>query len=102
MNSPGIDDSTRRSRPTLHQAFQPHPGPFPTAAEGARSRLRQRFEQPSIALDIVGESHAISPLRAVRLFVDYGSARSGFGDTLQAMESATPSSMRWPSRARRT
>ena len=45
------------------------------------------FEQPSLALDIVGQiaSH-VTAEGGAGLFIDYGSARSGFGDTLQAMK----------------
>lgn len=45
------------------------------------------FEQPSLALDIVRQiaSHVAAEGGAA-LFIDYGSARSGFGDTLQAMK----------------
>lgn len=45
------------------------------------------FEQPTLALEIVAQvaGHVASEGGA-GLFVDYGSARSGFGDTLQAMK----------------
>ncbi|CAH1673460.1 Class I SAM-dependent methyltransferase [Hyphomicrobiales bacterium] len=45
------------------------------------------FEQPTLALDIVAQvaGHVASEGGA-GLFIDYGSARSGFGDTLQAMK----------------
>jgi NADH dehydrogenase [ubiquinone] 1 alpha subcomplex assembly factor 7 len=45
------------------------------------------FEQPVIALDIVAQlaGHLASQGGAA-LLIDYGSARSGFGDTLQAMK----------------
>lgn len=45
------------------------------------------FEQPTIALDIVGEvARHIAAEGGAGLFIDYGSARSGLGDTLQAMK----------------
>jgi SAM-dependent MidA family methyltransferase len=45
------------------------------------------FEQPAIALAIVDQVavHCASA-GGTALFIDYGSARSGFGDTLQAMK----------------
>jgi SAM-dependent MidA family methyltransferase len=45
------------------------------------------FEQPSIALDIVAQlAGHLASAGGAALFIDYGSARSGFGDTLQAMK----------------
>ena len=44
------------------------------------------LEQPAVALDIVAElARHIASAGGVALFIDYGSARSGLGDTLQAM-----------------
>jgi len=44
------------------------------------------FEQPSAALDIVAQvAGHVAAGGGAALFIDYGSARSGFGDTLQAM-----------------
>ncbi|RYE35235.1 MAG: class I SAM-dependent methyltransferase [Hyphomicrobiales bacterium] len=45
------------------------------------------FEQPGIALDIVTEvAGHLAAEGGAALFIDYGSVRSGFGDTLQAMK----------------
>lgn len=45
------------------------------------------FEQPTIALDIVGQvAGHVAAAGGAALFIDYGSTRSGFGDTLQAMK----------------
>lgn len=45
------------------------------------------FEQPTISLDIVATvSRHLAKAGGAALFVDYGSARSGLGDTLQAMK----------------
>lgn len=45
------------------------------------------FEQPTIALDIVGQvAGHVAAEGGAALFIDYGSMRSGFGDTLQAMK----------------
>ncbi|PZN97445.1 MAG: methyltransferase [Hyphomicrobiales bacterium] len=45
------------------------------------------FEQPTVALDIVAAlSRHLVQAGGAALFVDYGSAQSGFGDTLQAMQ----------------
>jgi SAM-dependent MidA family methyltransferase len=45
------------------------------------------FEQPTVALDIVAElSRHLAQAGGAALFIDYGSAQSGFGDTLQAMK----------------
>ncbi len=45
------------------------------------------FEQPAIALDIVTQlAGHLASQGGVALFIDYGSAHSGFGDTLQAMK----------------
>ncbi len=45
------------------------------------------FEQPSIALDIVAQlAGHLASAGGAALLIDYGSARSGFGDTLQAMK----------------
>ena len=45
------------------------------------------FEQPTLALDIVAQvAGHIAAEGGAGLFIDYGSARSGFGDTLQAMK----------------
>ena len=45
------------------------------------------FEQPSIALDIVGQiAGHLASAGGAALLIDYGSAHSGFGDTLQAMK----------------
>lgn len=45
------------------------------------------FEQPTLALDIVAQvAGHVAAEGGAALFVDYGSARSGFGDTLQAMK----------------
>ncbi len=45
------------------------------------------FEQPTIALDIIAEvAGHVAAEGGAALFIDYGSARSGFGDTLQAMK----------------
>ena len=45
------------------------------------------FERPTIALDIVATlSRHLRQAGGAALFVDYGSAQSGFGDTLQAMK----------------
>lgn len=45
------------------------------------------FEQPSIALDILSQlAGHLASAGGVALLVDYGSVRSGFGDTLQAMK----------------
>jgi SAM-dependent MidA family methyltransferase len=44
------------------------------------------FEQPFVALDVVAEvARHVASQGGGALFVDYGSMRSGFGDTLQAM-----------------
>ncbi|MGX5735094.1 class I SAM-dependent methyltransferase [Bosea thiooxidans] len=44
------------------------------------------FEQPSVALDIVAQvAGHVAAEGGAALFIDYGSVRSGFGDTLQAM-----------------
>ncbi|MCU4180968.1 class I SAM-dependent methyltransferase [Bosea sp. BH3] len=44
------------------------------------------FEQPSLALDIVGQvAGHVAAEGGAALFIDYGSVRSGYGDTLQAM-----------------
>ena len=46
------------------------------------------FEQPAMALDIVaGIARHLAEFGGAGLFIDYGSVRSGFGDTLQAMKS---------------
>jgi SAM-dependent MidA family methyltransferase len=45
------------------------------------------FEQPFVALDVVAEvARHVASQGGGALFVDYGSMRSGFGDTLQAMK----------------
>ncbi|MGO4404206.1 class I SAM-dependent methyltransferase [Bosea sp. RAF48] len=45
------------------------------------------FEQPTLALDIVAQvAGHVATEGGAALFIDYGSARSGFGDTLQAMK----------------
>ncbi len=45
------------------------------------------FEQPAIALDIVSAlSRHLAEAGGAALLIDYGSMRSGFGDTLQAMK----------------
>jgi len=45
------------------------------------------FEQPALALDIVTQvAGHVAAEGGAALFIDYGSARSGFGDTLQAMK----------------
>jgi SAM-dependent MidA family methyltransferase len=45
------------------------------------------FEQPSAALDVVATvAHHLARAGGAALFVDYGAARSGFGDTLQAVK----------------
>lgn len=45
------------------------------------------FEQPTLALDIVAQvAGHVATEGGAGLFVDYGSVRSGFGDTLQAMK----------------
>jgi SAM-dependent MidA family methyltransferase len=45
------------------------------------------FEQPTIALDIVGQlADHLASAGGAALLVDYGAMRSGFGDTLQAMK----------------
>lgn len=45
------------------------------------------LEQPTIALDIVATlSRHLRQAGGAALFIDYGSAQSGFGDTLQAMK----------------
>jgi len=45
------------------------------------------FEQPSLALDIVAQvAGHVAAEGGASLFIDYGSARAGFGDTLQAMK----------------
>lgn len=45
------------------------------------------FEQPFAALDVVAEvARHVAGAGGGALFVDYGSVRSGFGDTLQAMK----------------
>lgn len=61
-------------------------------ASGREERLRiaaeagATFEQPSLALDIVERvAGHVAAEGGAALFIDYGSARSGFGDTLQAM-----------------
>ena len=44
------------------------------------------FERPTVALDIVTAlSRHLKQAGGAALFIDYGSAQSGFGDTLQAM-----------------
>src|SRR5690606_17714473 len=44
------------------------------------------LEQPFVALDVVAEvARHVASQGGGALFVDYGSIRSGFGDTLQAM-----------------
>ncbi len=45
------------------------------------------LEQPSVALDIVAQvAGHVAAEGGAALFIDYGSALSGFGDTLQAMQ----------------
>lgn len=45
------------------------------------------FEQPYVALDVVAEiARHVAGHGGGALFIDYGSIRSGFGDTLQAMK----------------
>ncbi len=45
------------------------------------------LEQPLAALDVVATvSRHVAQAGGVALFIDYGSARSGFGDTLQAVK----------------
>ncbi len=45
------------------------------------------LEQPTVALDIVATlARQLGQAGGAALFVDYGSAQSGFGDTLQAMK----------------
>jgi SAM-dependent MidA family methyltransferase len=52
----------------------------------SRAPLGSVIEQPAIALDIVAEvSRHLAEASGAALFIDYGSVRSGFGDTLQAM-----------------
>ncbi|RDJ25532.1 class I SAM-dependent methyltransferase [Bosea caraganae] len=62
-------------------AAEPEPAIAIVAPEGAI------LEQPLAALDVVATiSSHIAQAGGAALFIDYGSARSGFGDTLQAMK----------------
>jgi len=59
---------------------------LPQGEKGAMA-LGTVFEQPSAALDIVAQvAGHVAAEGGAALFIDYGSARSGFGDTLQAMK----------------
>ena len=69
-----------RGRAGLRPRRQPPRGCRWAAPEGAV------FEQPAAALDIVAKARArIVAQRRRGAVIDYGSAQSGFGDTLQAM-----------------
>ena len=54
---------------------------------GAVAPIGSVLEQPAIAAEIVSQiATHLSRAGGAALFVDYGSSRSGFGDTLQAMK----------------
>lgn len=49
------------------------------------------FEQPAVALEVVDRiAQHLGRAGGATLFIDYGSARSGFGDTLQAVRRQKP------------
>ncbi|AMJ60827.1 class I SAM-dependent methyltransferase [Bosea sp. PAMC 26642] len=72
-----------------YSARPPIPNPSPPQA-GGRGQVAPAgsvFEQPTAALDIVATiAGHIARHGGAALFIDYGSVRSGFGDTLQAMK----------------
>jgi SAM-dependent MidA family methyltransferase len=69
-------------------AGEARPSPSPSqAGRGTAASVGSVFEQPLAALDCVATvAGHVAGEGGAGLFIDYGSSRSGFGDTLQAMK----------------
>jgi NADH dehydrogenase [ubiquinone] 1 alpha subcomplex assembly factor 7 len=76
-NDPGLSDPS--SGPSGHL--------LPQGEKGRAAPAGSALEQPAAALDAVATvARHVATEGGAGLFVDYGPARSGFGDTLQAMK----------------
>ena len=76
--------------------------PEPEQGLGNPLRLGDVLEWPAASIDVMGElARRLARDGGAALILDYGYWGPAFGDTLQALQAATPSSIPWPSRARR-